>query len=162
MIQSQSKLRHQLPLYIDGEVPQPLTRAGSEFSDDSIWWLFKKLDDCVSEDFAEKTPRVQEAFGKIEADFLARTGNVEAEAAALRSSESVEYSRSCLTRFMNENLDTAIATLRDLLAEFGEAPIGRWRRVEALLMKAEALSPLGDWEEELLTIARIALSGVQN
>lgn len=45
------------------------------------------------------------------------------------------------------------------LAQFGDASVARWRRVEALLTTAEESAPLGDWEEELLTVARIALSG---
>ena len=36
----------------------------------------------------------------------------------------------------------------------------QWRQVETLLMKADASTPLGDWEEELLTVARVAFSGV--
>ena len=47
------------------------------------------------------------------------------------------------------------------LAEFGDTPGIRWRRIDALFTKADKFSPLGDFEEELLTVTRIALSGLQ-
>ena len=47
------------------------------------------------------------------------------------------------------------------LAQFGNQPSRRWRRVESLLTKADAAVPLGDFEDELLTVSRIALSGMQ-
>ena len=55
---------------------------------------------------------------------------------------------------------TELAWAEARLAQFGDAPIERWRQVVTLLTKADASTPLGDWEEELLTVARIALSGV--
>ena len=36
-----------MPLYIAGEMPQALTLGGSGFSEDSVWWLFKRLGECV-------------------------------------------------------------------------------------------------------------------
>ena len=44
------------------------------------------------------------------------------------------------------------------LAQFGDEPMQRWRQVETLLTRADASTPLGDLEEELLTVARITLS----
>ena len=54
---------------------------------------------------------------------------------------------------------TELAWAEARLAQFGDASIERWRQVETLLTKADASTPLGDWEEELLTVARIALLG---
>jgi len=42
------------------------------------------------------------------------------------------------------------------MAELGDAPAMRWPRVEALLVRADRVAPLGDQEDELLTVARIS------
>jgi tetratricopeptide (TPR) repeat protein len=42
------------------------------------------------------------------------------------------------------------------MAELGDTPVARWRRVEALLVRADRIHPLADQEDELLTVARIS------
>ena len=54
---------------------------------------------------------------------------------------------------------TDLAWAQARLAQFGDAPAERWRQVEKLLSRADSFAPLGDMEEELLTTARIAISG---
>ncbi|RJP68214.1 MAG: secernin-3 [Candidatus Abyssobacteria bacterium SURF_17] len=110
-----------MPLYIDGEVPPMLTRAGSEFSEDSAWWLFKKLGEYVAENYEKRTPIVQSAWGLLEAEFLRKSIEVEAEAAALCASGQSDRGRTCLTRFMSENLDKILAKLPELSVQFARA-----------------------------------------
>jgi hypothetical protein len=53
---------------------------------------------------------------------------------------------------------TELAWSQARLAQFGDTPRQRWREVERLLIEADTSEPLGDLEEELLTVARITLS----
>jgi dipeptidase len=108
-----------MPLYLDATVPEALTRAGSEFSKDSAWWLFKKLDEQVAEDFAARTPRVQDVWRELESQFESRAAAVETEAHALRSAGKADEASLLLTLFMDQNLDQALSALYILLAEFG-------------------------------------------
>ncbi len=107
-----------MPLYIDGEIPPALTRAGSEFSDDSVWWLFRRLDEYVAEDYRERTPLVQDVWTELESAFRREAADVEAEAEALQSKGRHAQASSRLTQFMNEDLDKVLAALRELLAGF--------------------------------------------
>jgi tetratricopeptide (TPR) repeat protein len=54
---------------------------------------------------------------------------------------------------------TDLAWAQARLAQFGDAPLQRWQEVERLLTTADDSSPLGDLEEELLTVSRIVLLG---
>jgi dipeptidase len=108
-----------MPLYVDGEIPGALTKAGSQFSETSVWWLFKKLGECVAEDFAGKTPRVQEVWTELETVFQEKAAGVEAEAEKLRSQGEPDGARSSLSRFMDESLDRVLTSLHQMLAEFG-------------------------------------------
>lgn len=107
-----------MPLYIDGEIPPALTRAGSEFSDDSVWWLFKRLSEYVAEDYGERTPRVQDVWAGLENAFRRGAADVEAEAERLRSKGRHGQASSRLTQFMNENLGEVLSALRELLTGF--------------------------------------------
>ncbi len=108
-----------MPLYVDGEIPGALTKAGSQFSETSVWWLFKKLGECVAEDFAGRTPRVQEVWTELETVFQEKAAGVEAEAETLCRSGKSDAARSSLSRFMDESLDRVLTSLRQMLAEFG-------------------------------------------
>ncbi|UCD57513.1 MAG: C69 family dipeptidase [Candidatus Hydrogenedentota bacterium] len=109
-----------MPLYIDGGIPSALMRAGAEFSEDSVWWLFKRLDESVAMDVGARTPGVQAVWTELETEFRRKGADVEAEAHALQSKGETEQARSCLTKFMAENLEEVLARLRRLLAEFGD------------------------------------------
>ena len=60
-----------LPLSVEGKVPAILERAEAEPSDDSAWWRFKRLQQATEADFAERLPRVRDAFARLEETFLA-------------------------------------------------------------------------------------------
>ncbi len=53
---------------------------------------------------------------------------------------------------------TELAWAEARLAQFGDQPLSRWARVQELLRRADHVEPLGDFEDELLTVSRIALS----
>ncbi|GAB4337992.1 MAG: dipeptidase [Candidatus Abyssubacteria bacterium] len=108
-----------MPLYVEGKLPSLLTRADSQFSGDSAWWLFKKLGERVAEDYAGRTPLVQNAWLELEAEFRRDAATVEAEARSLHAQERPAEADSLLSGFMKENLDKVLRRLRELLQEMG-------------------------------------------
>jgi dipeptidase len=106
-----------IPLYVEGKIPLALTRAGARFSEDSVWWLFKRLGDSVAQDFAGRTPRVQGVWNGLETEFALNSAEIEAEAEMLRSRGETEQVSSFLSRFMDDTLDKVLIRLRDLTAE---------------------------------------------
>lgn len=108
-----------MPLYIEGEIPEALTKAGPEFSEDSVWWLFKKLGECVAEDFADRTPRVQKVWFDLESEFFEKAIAIENEVKGRQGNgDGADDAGARLTRFMQDNLDVALSSLRELTAEF--------------------------------------------
>jgi dipeptidase len=105
---------------MDGTLPEALTRAGAEFSKDSVWWLFKKLGEKVAENFAARTPRVQAEWSALESDFEKSAAEVEAQAQSLQATGKTADASSLLTLFMEQNLDRVLTQLKKLLTEFGE------------------------------------------
>jgi dipeptidase len=84
-----------LPLSVEGKVPEILERGGGEPSDDSAWWRFKRLQRATESDFAERLPRVREAFAPLEEAFLAEESSggdssARMEAATFRTLEVVD------------------------------------------------------------------------
>jgi len=107
-----------MPLYIEGEIPKPLTQAGAGFSEDSVWWLFKKLSERVAEDFAGRTPRVQEEWLELESDFFDKAAALEGEVASLNADGETAKINSRLTQFMEDNFDEVLSRLRGMLADY--------------------------------------------
>ena len=108
-----------MPLYIEGDIPKALTQAGPEFSEDSVWWLFKKLGECVATDFADHTPRVQKVWFDFESEFFDKALAIENEVKDRQGNgDGAEDAGARLTRFMQDNLDVVLSSLRELTAEF--------------------------------------------
>jgi dipeptidase len=108
-----------MPLYIEGEIPKALTKAGPEFSEDSVWWLFKKLGECVAEDFVDRTPRVQKVWFELETEFFEKATAIEDEVKNLQGNgNGAENAGVRLTQFMQDNFDIVLARLHELTAEF--------------------------------------------
>jgi dipeptidase len=59
-----------LPLSLDGKVPETLTIGAEQPDPRSAWWTFKRLQQLVEQDFANRLPRVREAFDALEARWL--------------------------------------------------------------------------------------------
>ena len=57
-----------IPLYVDGELPEVLTRGGQQPSDDSLWWQCKQLLDQVQQSGAEARALVRRVLNQFEVD----------------------------------------------------------------------------------------------
>jgi hypothetical protein len=74
----------------------------------------------VAEDFAGRTPVVQEAWGKLESEFLEKAAGVESEAGALFSAGDADGANALLTQFMRDNLAETLSRLRELQTQFNK------------------------------------------
>lgn len=87
-------------------------------------------------------------------ELAALTGDAVGVEANLRQSHAIAVpSLAAAPDDRNRLLDLAWAEAR--LAQLGDAPAQRWREVERLLEAADAMEPLADVEDELLTTAKI-------
>jgi dipeptidase len=106
-----------LPLYLQAEIPSALAVAGPEFSEDSIWWLFKRLDECVAVDYQARTPAVQRVWMGLEREFMAQAEEKEAEAANLHQQGKKDEASAVLRNFMAGNLQKILPRLKMLMAD---------------------------------------------
>jgi dipeptidase len=103
-----------LPVYLDGVIPAELARGGEKPEADSIWWLFKELQDEASHDFASSTPQLREGWNELEQRVEEERAQAEAEAReafeAGRSDRGAEH----LSDFMRSTWRAATERARDL------------------------------------------------
>lgn len=60
-----------LPLFVDGELPEALTRGGEQ-ADDSAWWTMKRLLLHVEQDWPSRFPGVRKAMDELEGRIAAK------------------------------------------------------------------------------------------
>ena len=117
------------------------------------------LTDLAIPEGADKTLRVRLGQGLLNLGELRVLGGDRAGALSAFT-QCLELRRALVEAGFSSTerlIDLAWAQAR--LAQFGDAPALRWRQVEKLLTRADGIAPLGDLDEELLTTARIAISG---
>jgi dipeptidase len=106
-----------LPVYLDGVLPDVLARAGETNEPDSAWWTFKRLQDVVAVDFAERTPRVRQGWAAFERAVEAERVEVEAEVMALRREVRLDEASDRLSAFMKRTTEVAVARAGELAAQ---------------------------------------------
>jgi len=96
-----------LPLFLDGEVPAILSRGGEYDSDDSAWWLCKRLLTQVERDWERRALRVRDVVDRLEADLAAHMD-------ATRITTQPAAARAAFTQTV---VDEYLARVRQLTAE---------------------------------------------
>ncbi len=91
-----------VPLYVDADIPEILSRGGEHQSDDSPWWRAKRLLTLVERDWTKHAARVREQLDQVEV-------TVAAQAARLRSASAAEC-----TAFMQASVNDLLARLQQL------------------------------------------------
>ncbi len=104
-----------LPYYVDGELPPALGRGGEHPSDDSPWWLFKRLLGRVERDWERHAPRVRETWDDFERRIASRAAAVEGEALEHRTRGQHDAATVLLTQFMADNVAEMLDCLRSLI-----------------------------------------------
>jgi len=97
-----------LPLFVDCDIPAPLSRGGASAQADSAWWRFKKLLTCVEADWQARLPKVRRIWDGFEA----------AVSTQLSQQSILKQSHESRRRFLEETCAAALATLEDLISGF--------------------------------------------
>ena len=93
-----------VPLYVDADVPAVLSSGGEHPSDDSPWWLAKRILTFVEAGWPRRAPQVREELDEFEARVAAQ---MERERVAAKSAAE-------RTAFMHATVDDWVACLRRL------------------------------------------------
>jgi dipeptidase len=103
-----------LPCYLEGTLPEILTRGGAEPDPESPWWRMRTVLDVVERDFAGLGPRVRARWDAFEGRLATEAAAVEREAAEAGSERA-----SILTRFMARSVAAYVETAGALVREIG-------------------------------------------
>jgi secernin len=96
-----------IPLFVDCDIPAVLTRGGEQPSDDSLWWLSKRVLASVERDWQHRAPLVRQDLDTFESEITERmdTERVATRSAAVRAG------------FVQTTVDRLVIRLRRLLTE---------------------------------------------
>ena len=117
-----------VPVFVDaGGLPAVLERADPD--GDSYWWTFQRLLDAVKGDelgtaYADRQPRVREAFDPLETAWRTELDEVLTAAAELRSGDGRDAAAAPLGAFTRRCVDRALAAAGELLDRFAAAAPG--------------------------------------
>ena len=111
-----------LPYYLEGELPEAVSRGGKDPSPDSLWWSFRELLARVESNPEELGPPVRAYWDAFEAEVDERALQVEARVADLRARGDLAGAAGMLTDFMDSNvraLAEGLKTLESMAAAVG-------------------------------------------
>ncbi len=97
-----------IPVYLEGALPAVLARGGESFEDDSAWWIFERLRESASRDFARYTPLLREGWSVLEEKIAHERLEVELEARVAAVEGDRDRAAAMLTGFMARSV---VATL---------------------------------------------------
>jgi secernin len=96
-----------VPLYVDGDIPEALTRGGEQPSDDSPWWQFKRLLALVERDWPRYAPHVRRELDQFEAELNER----------IQQQRIANRPVGERTAFMRATVDELLTRVRSLTAD---------------------------------------------
>jgi dipeptidase len=108
-----------LPVYLDGVIPAALARGGPEPSDDSAWWIFKRLQDAASVDLPRHTPVLRAAWAVLEREVERERAGVERRAKDLRARGDVDGAGRVLSDFVARSFEAALKEAERLRERIG-------------------------------------------
>ena len=119
-----------MPVYANvSAIPLPyMTGAGPEdissYNESSAWWVFKRLQLLVDEDYDGLHPAVRARWDELYADEVAQTSQLEDELLNLYGEGRDDEARGLMDRLVEEKLtdayQSAIRTVRELSGAEGE------------------------------------------
>ena len=107
-----------LPMFIEGEIPQILSIANKDYGVNSPWWMFSQLEkSCRTEGMLDndKASEIRAIWNPIQSDFYESAKLISKEANDLKLNGDFKQMEERLTRYMNQNTNTVLSTLNDLL-----------------------------------------------
>jgi hypothetical protein len=107
-----------LPVFIEGKLPEVLSRGGSAPSHNSPWWQFRNLSRAVYADLETRVPLVRDRWAPLQEGLLDTAYDVAREGRRLLDDGQQDKATSLLTDYMAENTAAMLATVAELLDEF--------------------------------------------
>jgi secernin len=109
-----------LPVYVQGVIPAILARGAEQPSDDSAWWIFKRLQDVCGVDPERHTPVLRAGWAGLEESIERRRIEVENVAEKLAASHGRDKAAAHLTDFMEDVVAEVIDRARELTYRVGD------------------------------------------
>ena len=106
-----------LPIFIEGELPQVLAIGDETPSDDSPWWLFRQLSLKLRLEEPELIPTVQAKWQELQTQLLTTAYEIAKEGKFLIERGCENTANQLLTRYMAENVEAMLETVREMLAD---------------------------------------------
>ena len=102
-----------LPAYVGMDMPELMSRGGAKFEEDSLWWLFDRLNKIIALDFDRYAPAVQNGIAALEEDMEDRAAEAEAKAAELGLKGDEQGRAAVLSALMEACAEQAAAFARE-------------------------------------------------
>src|SRR5262249_6424497 len=103
-----------VPIFLDGELPEPLTRSHPQPGTEDLWLRLSQLSEQLERDRGQRAS-VQEGYARLQARLDQEAAEFNAEAAALKQRGAVGDLHRQATLFMQYNLERFEAVLTDSL-----------------------------------------------
>ena len=106
-----------LPMFIEGELPQVLGIGGETPSDDSPWWLCRQLSLKLRLEEPELIPTIQAKWTELQTQLFTTAYEIAREGKFLIEQGCENTANQLLTRYMAENTETMLGTVRGMLSD---------------------------------------------
>ena len=106
-----------LPMFIEGELPQVLAIGDEAPSNDSPWWLFRQLSLKLRLEEPELIPTVREKWKELQTQLFTTAYEIAKEGKFLIERGCENTANQLLTRYMAENTETMLGTVRGMLSD---------------------------------------------
>jgi hypothetical protein len=113
-----------LPVFIEGELPETLSRGGPTSTDDarrsdgSPWWQFRNLSRAVYADLESRVPLVRDTWAPVQEGLLDTAYDVACEGRRLIDGGQQHRATRLLTEYMAASAASMLAVVAGLLDEF--------------------------------------------
>ena len=106
-----------LPMFIEGKLPEVLAIGDETLSDDSPWWLFRQLSLKLRLEEPELIPTVQAKWRELQTQLFTTAYEIAKEGKFLIERGCENTANQLLTRYMAENVETMLETVRGMLSD---------------------------------------------
>ena len=104
-----------LPVYVEAQIPDVLSRGGEQAAKDSAWWIFHQLDLLAERDWGTHLPVIQEAWARFEVWLEGERVRTEREANSERNRGEEDRALERLSLFVRRGVDAALEQAEGLI-----------------------------------------------
>ena len=103
-----------LPIFIEGELPEVLSKGGATPAADSPWWKFRELSRAVYADIDTRAPLVRDHWAAPQTRLLNTAYDLAHEGRRLLDAGLPDEATRLLTEYMTDNATTMLVTIAEL------------------------------------------------